>query len=130
MGSILSEAAANFENLSVEDLKAHLQKVAAAQVKQRERQKEYNATPEAKEKRTAYQTKRNAEIKADPEKYEALKEKRKAYMSKPEVVEKRKAYHAKRNAEIKALLAEAKKRGIDVKAVLAEPPATGEGASA
>ena len=114
MASILSEV--NLDNLSTDDLKAHLAKTLQAKAKQREHQKEYNATPEAKEARKAYQTKRQAEIATDPEKAAALKTKREEYNQRPEVVAKRKEYHKKRNASMKALLAEAAKRGLKVKA--------------
>jgi hypothetical protein len=119
MSSILSEAAANFENLSVDDLKARLKGIAEAKAKQKERQKEYNASPEAKEKRTTYQKSRLETIKGDPEKYDALKSKRKEYMNRPDVKAKRQEYHKKRNAETKAIIEAAKAAGIDVKAILA-----------
>lgn len=118
MSSILSEAASNFENLSVDDLKAHLGKLAEAKAKQKVRQQEYNASPEAKEARKEYQKKRLDTLKADPEKLEALKEKRKEYMNRDDVKAKRKAYHQKRNAEQKALLEAAKKAGINVDEIM------------
>jgi hypothetical protein len=118
MSSILSEAASNFENLSVEDLKAHLAKMAEQKAKQREKQTEYNASPEAKEKRKDYQQTRLTNLKADPEKYAALQAKRKEYMNRDDVKAKRTEYHKRRNAEQKALIEAAKKAGIDVKAIL------------
>lgn len=122
--SLLSEAQANFENLSIDELKAHLTQVAAAQAKQRERQKEYNASPEAKAQRKEYQTKRLADIKGNPEEYAKLQAKRKEYMNRPDVKAKRQEYHKKRNAELKALVEIAKAKGIDVDAILKSAAAT------
>jgi hypothetical protein len=118
MGSILSEAAANFDNLSVDELKAHLIKVAEQRQKQRAHQQEYNASPEAKAKRKTYQTSRLEAIKADPTKYDALKAKRKEYMNRPDVKSKRQAYHKTRNEVMKKLMEVAKAKGIDVDSLL------------
>lgn len=106
--SVLAEIdASKVDQLSEDQLREHLRKVAEEREKRRAKQKEYNAKPENVEKRKAYSEK----YRTDPAKAEKFKAARKAYMQKPEVKERMKQYRTKRNAEIKALLAEAKRRG-------------------
>jgi len=112
MAGILDEIAKQVESMSEDELRAEFLKAQEERHKRKAKQLEYNAKPEMKEKRLAYQKKRNEQIKLDPEKYSVLQSKRKEYMSRPEVKEKQKAYRTKRNELQKQLIARAKELGI------------------
>jgi hypothetical protein len=103
---ILDEVTAQVESLTPEQLKAEFAKIQEQRAKRQEKQKEYNASPEAKEKRLAYSKQYREK---NPEKF---KETRKAYMQKPEVKARMKDYRLKRQAAEKAILAKAKALGI------------------
>lgn len=85
---ILTDIAAEVEGMSQEELREELRRAQATEVKRKERQKEYNASPEAQARRKAYYD--------DPDKKEA-----------------RKAYQKKRAAKQKLILARAAELGID-----------------
>lgn len=103
---ILDEVQAQLDSMTPDQLKEEFLKITADREKRKEKQKEYNASPEAKEKRQAYSKKYREE---NPEKF---KETRKAYMQKPEVKERLKTYRQERQAREKAILAKAKELGI------------------
>jgi small-conductance mechanosensitive channel len=113
---MLDEINKQVEAMSEDELRAEFAKAQKERLERKAKQKEYNTSPEAKEKRASYQAKRNAEIMADPDKRSKIVEQRKAYMSRPEVKEKQKAYRTQRNAKISAVLARAKELGIDLSA--------------
>lgn len=104
--SILDEVQAQLDGMTPEQLKAEFLKITEDRAKRQLKQKEYNASPEAKAKRQEYSKKYREE---NPEKF---KETRKAYMQKPEVKERMKAYRTERQAREKAILAKAKELGI------------------
>src|SRR5262245_28777776 len=100
MAGILDAVSAQVDQMSEEELRAEFLQYQKAKAEQKERQQKYNATPEAKANRKAYQEKRLADINADPEKKAALTASRKAYHEKPEVKARMKEYRDKRNAKI------------------------------
>jgi phage I-like protein len=108
--SILDQVKAQVQQLTPEQVRERLMAMETRQAKQREKQKERNAslTDEQKAKRAethkAYRDK-------NPDKFKAQRE---AYNKKPEVVERRKVYMKKRNEEFKALRARAKELGIEI----------------
>jgi hypothetical protein len=104
--SILDEVTQTVNSLTPEQLREEFLKIQEAQAKRKEKQKEYNANPETKEKRLAYSKQYREK---NPEKF---KETRKAYMQKPEVKARMKTYRQKKQAEIKAILEAAKAAGI------------------
>ena len=112
MGSMLDEIAKTVESMTEEELRAEFIKAQADRSARKEKQLAYNADPENKAKRLAYQKQRNELIKTDPAAYAKLTEKRKAYMSRPDVKDKQKAYRVKRNEMHKLILARAKQLGI------------------
>jgi hypothetical protein len=111
--SILDEITKSVESMSEDELRTAFIAAKEEKEKRKVKQLEYNASPEAKAKRVAYQQERNAAIKQDPEKYAKVVEQRKAYMSKPEVKMKQKAYRDERNAKMKLIMQRAKELGLD-----------------
>jgi len=121
---ILDDVKNQVEQMDAEAVKAELQKMLLANEKRKEKQVQYNSSPEAKAKRTEYSKKYNADRLADPEKREGIIAKRKEYHSRPEVKEKQKAYRTRRNDLTKALMNRAKELGIDLKGLAAEKMAS------
>jgi uncharacterized protein YhaN len=104
MVDILSQVESEVGGLTDEQIRDEMARLLAAKEKQRERQKEYNTSPEAKEKRRLY----NEQRKDDP----AVKAARKAYHERPEVKEKQRLARQKRAARQKAILKKAAELGI------------------
>jgi hypothetical protein len=119
MAGILDEVMKQVEQMSEEELRAEFIAAQKAKAEQKERQLKYNASPEAKEKRSTYQKNRLAQMATNPELKAKIEAQRKAYHGKPEVKARMKEYRDARNAKIKAVLARAKELGIDV----STPPA-------
>lgn len=106
MGNIIDEVTAAVDNMDEATLRAEFARITKEREERKVKQKEYNASPEAKAKRKAYSEEYR---KKNPDKF---KEQRKAYMQKPEVKQRMKAYRQKRQANEKAILARAKELGI------------------
>jgi hypothetical protein len=105
MAGILDQIKDQVAKLSPDEVAAQLAKLKEQKGKQAEKNKERNASPEAKVKRNEYNAKRNA----DP----AVQDARKAYHERPEVKERMKEYRQTRNEKLKALVARAKELGLD-----------------
>lgn len=104
MSNILDQIRDQVNAMSADEVRAELAKVQEQKAKQKERQSAKTLSPEALEKRKAY----NKERTARPE----VKAKMKEYHAKPEVKERMKEYRVKRAAQTKAILARAAELGI------------------
>lgn len=112
---IFTSALADAEQMSDSDLREALEKYRQNEEERRERQKKYNTSPEAIERRKQYNDERKRKMDPTSPEYDEeftlkIKAARKEYMDKNK--EARKQYNQKRNAKMKALLEVAKKRGF------------------